>query len=135
MEINYEALIDDPAQILARVCDFVKIEFEPRMLELKKSTEDLGEARSYIGILKQNYRKWEKYMTSEQITRIESICSSLMVELGYPVSFTGKLRRIGNLQMLVYKIIDAVHVLRFEIRHHSIIPGLVNFFKMMKHPS
>jgi len=70
-----------------------------------------------------------------EIKSIESICSPLLKELGYPVIFEEKHRRIKPLQMIYYKTIDAIYILKFEISHHHTIHGIINFIKMMKHPS
>ena len=134
MEITYEALIDNPKQILMQISDFAGVKFENEMLQLKKSTENLGNAQGYIGILKKNYRKWETQMNINEIRKIESICAPLLQKLGYPVAYKGKHKCVPRLQMFCYKIIDAIYIFRFEVHHNSPISGIINFIKMMKHP-
>ncbi|RJQ68905.1 MAG: sulfotransferase [Desulfobacteraceae bacterium] len=120
-ELFYEALIDKPAETIANLCAFIGIAFEPQMIQLKKPSENYGDAKNQAAILKQNYQKWKNELSAKQILKIEKISGALLSDLGYSVTYHGRTEAIGMLEMLAYRGLDAIHQLHFEVkRQHSL---------------
>ncbi len=54
LELRYEDLLSEPEAILRRVCDFLGVAFQPTMMELDRSTENLGDTRGATAIQRGN---------------------------------------------------------------------------------
>ena len=118
-----------PAKCLRRVCDFLDIEYEEGMVVLKAGTEDLGDAKGKAGIVKNNYGKWKTALSKGSAAKIEKICASVLRDLNYPLTHTGKDKRLGKVEMQVYGLMDKVNWLLFEIKRHSFRQGILNVFR------
>lgn len=133
LEVRYEALVDQPQETLAEICNFLGVDFEPAMVMLKKRTENLGDARDIVGIVGQNYGKWRQRLGVKEIAKIEQICTPLLTDLGYAVTYAGEPKRLSGPQMFFYKIADTLNLVKFEITHNHLKDGLANVFKARKY--
>jgi hypothetical protein len=113
-EVLYEDLVADPTAVMKRLCRFLDIEFRPGMTELKKPTEQVGEARD-AKIKKDNVRKYVDRMKPRTRRTIEQIAGGVLSDLGYPVEPGTPVRRIGRFRMMTYQVSDAVGLFRSSI--------------------
>jgi hypothetical protein len=109
MELRYEDLILDTEPVLQRVCEFIKLEFDPAMLHYhERSSERLKEmARPLLGDGRAQHlsverrmathamttkppsadrvARWRTQMSAEDRAAFEEVAGELLDELGYPV--------------------------------------------------
>lgn len=78
LEIQYEALISMPEDVLKRVCEFLEIGFEPQMLDHTRSSHRLVsiDEKQYHGnvyqpVLANNKNKWMGKLTKGQVVGAE----------------------------------------------------------------
>ncbi|WDN88265.1 hypothetical protein BuS5_01233 [Desulfosarcina sp. BuS5] len=86
------------------------------MLSLKKPSENLGDTKGEISIVKDNYGKWRERLTPARAARIEAICGSLMREIGYETTHDRPDKRLLGLEMSIYKLFDGFNLLKFNTR-------------------
>jgi hypothetical protein len=132
-EVRYEQLVDNPGDVLQGICRFLTVPFEQSMTDLKRPAEYGGDARNRLDILKGNYGKWERELSKGQIRKIEGITGDLLTDLGYSVSYKGGQKRIGSLEMQFYKGVDALSLLRFEVRQNGARDGLRNIVRTVRY--
>jgi hypothetical protein len=119
-EIQYENLIDRPEETAISICDFLSISYEENMIKPKRPIENIGDAKEFVGILERNYGKWENEIKSISIKKIERMCGSLLMELGYSVSYNGNAKRLSWFEMTIYQILDAFNILRSGVKIQSL---------------
>lgn len=129
LEVRYEQLIDSPERTTKLICGFLDVSYNRNMTSLQKPTENLGDAKNFVGILKNNYGKWEKYLAEKNLMKIERICGSLLSELGYPVYYHDEILRLSSLEMFFYKILDGWNLFLFEKRNQKLSKILFKFMK------
>jgi len=111
-EIKYEDLLDNPEVKLKEICNFLNIEYYPEMIQLNEFTENIGDAKNVIGILKNNKEKYKKLINPKLLEKIESISWHLLLSLGYPVKRYEKMKRINKIKMKRYKILDGYNLIK-----------------------
>jgi hypothetical protein len=109
MELRYEDVILDTEPVLQRVCDFIKLDFDPAMLHYhERSSERLQEmARplpsdgraQHLSVERRmathamttkppsadRVARWRTQMSAEDRAAFEAVAGELLDELGYPV--------------------------------------------------
>ena len=85
VELRYEDLVAEPARRLREICEFLGLEFEPRMLEYHR---DIEESRLLDHPLlaeppKEARSRWRRQMSPEDVRRFEAIAGDLLERLGY----------------------------------------------------
>ena len=113
MEIRYEDLLEQPETILSDICRFLDIEFEHSMTHISYAVEKVGDAKGIDKILTTNKNKYISKLDSKTCCKIESLTSSLLDSLGYPIHYSGiPLRSIGKYWMLLYKLSDGFNFIK-----------------------
>jgi hypothetical protein len=82
--VSFEDVIDNPAQTLAGVCEFLELDFNPEMLLVpyRGSSSEVNEPEK-MGIRKRA-RSWQKGgLTSTEIYLCQKICGDLMRRYNY----------------------------------------------------
>ena len=107
IEIRYEDLITHPEKTLTKVCEFLGVPFQEKMLQLKKPSEKHGENSKLLKINKSNT---SKYLDSpvKVIKKIEEIAGPLMEEYGYERKYTTKFKPYSKLLMELMKYPDFI---------------------------
>lgn len=132
IQIHYEALCENPETVLKSICEFLEIGFEPKMAIPSHPTENIGDARGAVGIVRNNSGKWRRQMPQQRVKRIEQICGSLLKELDYEVNYTGPPQRVGATRMFYYSKMDAFNLLRFQLSNYKLKEALFNYTKAQK---
>lgn len=112
LELTYEGLLDDPAGELNRICEFLRLDFEPGMEVLKRGVERKGDAKNKAYIVRNNQQKYLTRMKPRTQQKIEGIAGELLSELGYEVQYDGPVRRVGPTHLVTLKAWDAVNLIR-----------------------
>lgn len=88
--VKYEELVQRPSDVLATVCSFLGMTFEPGQLEFHRliETQEIAQAAVDFGnlqqpILAQNFQKYRRELSADELTYVEACCGELMEQLGY----------------------------------------------------
>lgn len=124
LELRYEDLLDNPSRDLQRICEFLELEFNERMLELAAPCENLGDTQTQKVIVSSNKHKFLTEMTPKQRHSIERIAKPLLEHYGYAVAYKGDAKRLHKFQLVFYKIMDGINLFRYEAKKRGLIAGL-----------
>ena len=89
--IGYEELTSDPRPVLERLCDFLGVRFEQRMLAAHTSREALETSRAgelWSNLTRPvlaNSGKFHKQMPAEDVRLFEAVAGPALRSLGYPL--------------------------------------------------
>src|SRR5690606_19304965 len=124
IELTYEALIAAPEAELARVCDFLALDFDPKLTLLDRPTENRGDARGQVGVVRDNTGKYRKYLTPSELARVESLAWDTMVALGYRPEAARGPSRLGRLSAALRKLKDGASLVRSDLREKGLRESL-----------
>jgi hypothetical protein len=87
MEVRYEDLLDNPVDIIQKVCSFLGIEYSESIINFKKPRV---RGKTPTPLLKQpiqqtNAGKWQMRMTPRQIRLFEGAAGDTLMQCGYPI--------------------------------------------------
>ncbi len=90
--IRYEELLQNPAPILTQLCEQIGIDFQEQMLnyynsEESKLTANSGEMWKNVAkpIINDNFKKYQKGLTIQEIHLFETIAGQTLLKLGYEI--------------------------------------------------
>jgi hypothetical protein len=89
LEVYYESLTSDPAKEMARICEFLGLDFEAAVTTSSMRMMDAGNPDAGSGSIVRNSEKWRSYFSTRQIRKLEKIGGALLAELGYSVDIAG----------------------------------------------
>jgi|SRR5690554_3393229 len=134
LEVRYEDLLESPAQTILRCTNFLGLNYEPDMIKLSTSVENLGDARS-ASIEKGNKGKYEKLMSPRGLRLIEDYTAPLLDYYGYPhSSCLGIAKKPPYFFLKLLSILDAITLIRFNIKWYGFYGGirkLISGFRSM----
>lgn len=82
-ELRYEDLIAEPQASLREACEFLGLEFEPAMLDYRRSEAQLVDHPRLAEPPTPGARRWRDQMAPGEAERFEAIAGELLAELGY----------------------------------------------------
>jgi hypothetical protein len=86
-ELRYEALVNHPAEECAKLCAFLGVPYEEKMLRFyeghTKTKKGLNSKRAWLPITP-GLRDWRTQMPAQDTERFEAAAGSLLDELAYP---------------------------------------------------
>lgn len=132
LEVRYEELLAEPEAVLKRICDFLEVEYDPRMTQLSRPTENLGDAKGWSGIKKDNAGKYRHLMDIGLRKEIEAIAAPLLRQLGYLVEYQGNQKKIGRVKMLFYEFADGLMLFRYRMRERGAFKAMKWSFSFKK---
>jgi hypothetical protein len=86
-EIRYEALVNRPEEECAKLCDFLGVAYDERMLRFHEGrirTEPGLDAKQAWLPITPGLRNWRTQLPSENVERFEAVAGDLLDELEYP---------------------------------------------------
>lgn len=90
LEIRYEDLVANPSGSLKNICHFLKIDFEPEMLNYwKQSHKFIGEHHSKLifrPLSTNSVNKWKKNLSSSELNIFETIAGKCLSQNKYQLS-------------------------------------------------
>lgn len=99
--LKYEDLLTDPEKAVSGLCDFLKISFDPRMLDFFSTPEAKKSAsisksweNTATPIMKNNFNLYKERLTKDETGLIEAIAFREMDRLGYKLE-----NRLSALEM------------------------------------
>lgn len=84
MEIKYEDLTNNPELHLRRICNFLEIEFEKKIL---LAPERQRNKRVKNVPIKYNTGNWNKYFSKTMVKKLEAIGGKTLLEMGYAAEY------------------------------------------------
>ncbi len=100
--VKYEELVSRPKDELRRILEKLGLEFEERMLEFFRSSDEVvkGEEMNwkenlYHPVMTENIDKWRRELSEQQRRRIESALDPEMARCGYEIRYVSLLRRLS----------------------------------------
>lgn len=133
LEVKYEELIQSPEVVLERICKFLEIGYESGMDNLKRQTENLGDAKGETRILAGNTGKFISKLSKAELYKVESIVLTEMINYGYqPVSDSVVQTTLSSSQHKYYRVVDAFASFRFHVGQRGLLAGTSYFYKLYK---
>jgi hypothetical protein len=112
LTIQYEALIQNPGEVLTQICSFIGVPFDPAMYNYaERSTYELPNPAFAT--------QWRRKLSNYQIRLIESRIGLLLKERGYPLSGLPHLTITTPLKWWL-RIHDRLASILFRIRRYSL---------------
>ena len=89
-EVSYERLTEDPEAVLAELCPFLELDFDPAMLRYFERTDEvmatIRNRQHHQGLSKpvtRGVRDWRSQMAPDDVRTFEALAGPLLDELGY----------------------------------------------------
>jgi hypothetical protein len=117
--LRFENLLDDLEGEARRICEFLELEFDPKMLEFHKHLTKVMHGKPNWGkpLIPRNYEKWRKQLSPERIKRVEEIAYTAMTALDYPPEYAEGPRAITLRERVVGRLADIKSTLFVHNRH------------------
>lgn len=122
IELRFEDLLRQPEIELRRLCLFCEVPFEPHMMQLTETTEDVGSAKEKIGLMQDNFGKFDTELNTKSLYSIERIAKTQMESYGYPLQFNiDKTQRLNFIQETYFRYSDYLAIFLKESRSRGIL--------------
>lgn len=131
-EVRYEDLLDEPEGTLRRVCEFLSVRFEDRMLTLDSPSEAYGDASGRSEIVQGNTEKFRSQLTDSEVRRIEEITWSGLRAFGYEISHATGAASISGGERLKGRIFDACQVVQFHLSEKGVVDGTKYLARLLR---
>ncbi|WKN41969.1 sulfotransferase family protein [Tunicatimonas pelagia] len=130
LEIQYEALLDQPEKILRQICQFVGISYQAAMMTLNKSAENHGDAKNAKQIVGSNKKKYQAELSQAVIKRIEEITFPSATKSGYSLDYAEQHRALSSINKNLLALISGYNAFRFHIREKGIRSGISYYLRL-----
>ena len=111
LDLRYEALVQSPEAELDRLCRFLGVGYDPRMLSFHKTS-------TYAPIDPKLAEQWRHRSDLREIRHVEAKAAPLMERLGYPLA-GGPLRPTGAAERAALTLRDRSAVLVFGMKRYG----------------
>ncbi|MCU7802749.1 MAG: sulfotransferase [Candidatus Thiodiazotropha sp. (ex Lucinoma borealis)] len=125
IEVKYEDLLSNTKLVLNEICSFLEVQYSDSMIEHIISTENIGDAKGYVGIKKDNKNKYKRIMNRNEQRLIEGIAYTTMRKYGYVVEIAKHPTRINKFKNIIYLILDGFSLYRYESKERGWIKGII----------
>jgi len=128
-EIFFEHLLEEPEKVLSNVCEFLGLDFISEMLVLNSPSEDLGDAKGMVEVMRNNKGKYASFLTPGEVKRIEEITYCEARELMYVIEFATAHRPLGLLEREFWRFYDGLASARFHVARKGLAKGVSYFMR------
>lgn len=111
MTIRYEELVVDPEQELARVCQFLGLDYSASMLKIESDTTYSRPNNKYAN-------QWKKELSAKEVEWVEARCGDLMTARGYQAT-QGGAKDLSPLRKMALKLQSRWYRAGFGIKRHG----------------
>ena len=105
LRVRFEDLIHQPHRTLERICLFLHLQYQPRMMQGGGFRVPGYTALQHALLGKepdaQRARAWEKKLSPRQIEIFESIAGDLLSSLGYPLLYGNGARKMNGMDKII----------------------------------
>jgi len=123
-ELRYEDLTASPRAEMLRLCNFLGVDCDERMLVIHSSRENLGDARGKAGIVAGNSRKYREQLSARHLRAIEGLAWNGMHCYGYVPETTVGPRRLRGVSLALRRIKDAWTLALRDVEGRGILGSL-----------
>jgi hypothetical protein len=104
-ELRYEDLVSEPEETLIGICSFLKLKYEPSLLEYwKTSHRFIGRHHSdlvFRPVSSESVGKWKKTLARRELRNFESIAGRTLASLGYELAGKTPLQKSVPLNVII----------------------------------
>lgn len=118
-ELKYEELLENPEKKIEQLCLFLNVKYQNSMLNFKEFTENIGDTKEMLRIVKTNKDKFKTNMNPKQKKRIEQIAFSELIQLGYPCENYIKNKRLSTFEEKLYQIFDGIQLIKYRRKNSN----------------
>lgn len=126
LQVRYEDLIMNPWEVVRSICTHLGVAYSDELLQLRRPSENLGDAKGLTTILPNNSGKGATYFKIATLEKIERIGCEGLRAFGYPCDPFCSPLRLGRTSMGCLRLVDGLKHLLREIRGRGFREG-VNF--------
>lgn len=133
-EIKYEDLTGSPEHYMKKICSFLDVPFDRKVLSSNMPMFMAENPREQNGTIVQNTGKWRKIFTNTQIRKLEDIAGATIADVGYEVMFSKGNKDIGNTKLFFLKCLDQIHscISLISGRNDLLYYNIGTFIKIIK---
>jgi Sulfotransferase family len=115
MEVRYESLLETPVSVMTQVASFLKVPYDDALVSLASPSEQVGDAKGQIQIVKDNKSKYLTHFSRQEVKRIEEIVCDVAKSAGYHLMNDVVQDNMNPFTLGVLKLYDGVASLRYHI--------------------
>ncbi len=125
LEVQYEALLDNPKHEFSKVCDFLDLEFSADMLKLSGPVDPLGQTADAREVVAHNKGHWKEALPTDTRTQIEGIAGTVMNACGYPLEFGEPQRApLSSAHLGALRVRDGLYLLNHRRSRWGLLSAL-----------
>ena len=109
---------------MRRISKFLEVEYDNRMTNLVRPSENKGDTIGRSEIVSSNKDKYIKTMRPRERKRVTNIAREILVAYEYQISEATKDERLSPLEENVYKIFDGVNLIKKGAGSNGILGAL-----------
>lgn len=111
--IKFEDLLSETVDITKKICDFIGIEWDKKMLKYHEHTENVIDGKINYGepLKKDNKQKWKTQASPKIIRQVEEIAFEGMKKLDYKIAYAEQRRKLGTFYKKYAMVYDALAML------------------------
>lgn len=129
LEVKYEQLISETHDVIENICKFIDIDYEPSMVTLSKPSENYGDAKGMAKVMASNSEKFKTIMSEKEICRIEGLTLPEIKDKKYQVLFAKKEKDVLKVDLLFWRMLDILNLIKFNINEFGLVRGISHFRK------
>ena len=114
LEVRYEDVTNEPESEMRRVCSFLGVEFDKRILTIRPRPRNLGQASQSIV---KNQSRSTRYFDDSRLRKLEIIAGMQLASFGYTTQYPDGDHDPGHLQRLWWFIHDSRAMLVRQLRN------------------
>ena len=119
-EISYESLIEQPEKELARLCNFIGVDYDKKMLNYPEDS-------TYSTPDPKLTQQWKRKLSDVELGLVEGRIGDMLIERNYVLS--GKpIRKVGKLGQVFFRINSKIARVMFRFKRYGSYLILVSFF-------
>jgi len=122
LRVHYENLLKNPKIVLQKICNFIGLDYEERMLKGNgfKVPEYTKQQHQLVGkgIFIKRIDAWKKELSVNDIRVFESVCGDMLPYLGYELCFPHSNKVVKRLSAISAMLVDAIYAVRSNIKRN-----------------
>lgn len=117
LQIRYEDLTQQPERVLRRVCAFLDMPFDERVLQASMRMADPNLLRAGARI-SHNSGKWSRYFSAAEVRQHEALAGRQLKAMGYPVTTEGDAEP-GRLKLAWWRLLGVASRSVMQVRRYG----------------
>jgi hypothetical protein len=116
LEVHYEELTTRPEPALRRICEFLEVPFDPRVLESAQPYLQASGVPQSVGGLRHNSGKWRGYFREHTVERLERIAGRTLAGCGYETRWPDSDQDVARWRRSGWLVAESLRQYAQEIR-------------------